>query len=294
MSDESYQPRQSLGVLKMISNGISMIFQNPVLLIGVTLLVQLFWMAFNFVISFGVFGVNPFDVTAVLGAQGNAPYQIFSTILSIIGYIMTIGIVTLAAIDAHNGYGIRLGFYIKQAASKFFVILIISIVVYLIAAIPFLLGAGVSAFMQQTSAAVFMIILMLVGVGFFFYVFAMYSMTTPAILAENVGFGALGRSRFLTKSYRGSITGVFLILMAFLAIVMLLAAAAMGLFGAASAVNIQFLVQNATGSPVFQIANALVGSTLLAYFSAVNVSIFERLRVIKEGVGLVEVANVFD
>jgi len=291
MSDAAYQEKQSLGVLKIISNGISLLVQNPILTIGIALLVQIFWMALNVGFTFGLFGINPFNVSEVLQVVSNRSYQAFSTIISIVGYVMTIGIITMANIDAHNGYGIRLGLYLTRCLKKFFVILILTVLTYVLASIPIVLLVGLGSVAQSV---VFAAIFGLVGVGVFAYIFAMFSVVTPAILAENIGFGALSRSRILTKGYRGSIIGVMVLLFAMLLILLLLAAAVIGVFGAGGNFGVPLILQATTGSLTFQVINLLVGSVLIAYFAAVNVSIFERLRSIKNGIGLVEVANVFE
>lgn len=117
------------------------------------------------------------------------------------------------------------------------------------------------------------------------WVMAVFSVTAPAIVIEGAGFAAMGRSMRLTKGYRWPILGCLTILGLSIFLLLLVPVALQNLF----------LTQNSGFT-------ALVGMVLVLSLYGVGFSLFAiaagliytRLREIKEGVGVDNLAEVFD
>ena len=123
--------------------------------------------------------------------------------------------------DVKQGVPINLGAYFQSALRAFFPLLILTIVISALAALPALLVIGGAFALGFSSAPTgsgigVMILLILLLIPLVFYVYACFSATIPAIVLENAGFSALRRSLHLTRDYRGSIIGLFLIMVVLL------------------------------------------------------------------------------
>ena len=116
------------------------------------------------------------------------------------------------------------------------------------------------------------------------WIYAVYSMTSPAIMIERVGYRGMGRSVELTRGYRWPIVGAVLI-------VWICAALIGGGIG---------FVVSMVGSAVG--GGLLVSLVLMSLAGAFGTGlggisialIYARLREIKEGVSVDQIASVFD
>ncbi|MEL7114724.1 MAG: hypothetical protein AAGP08_03895 [Pseudomonadota bacterium] len=205
-----------------------------------------------------------------LGLSEPDPFNInwFATILSVIIPMVVYGLVTALlvqlAYDAKLQRPRNMGAYLGPAFSAAVPIAVLSIVVGILVAI----GA----------------IALLIGA---LWVYAVFCVMSPAVVIERAGFGALGRSAGLTKGYRWPIVGVLIVVWVLI-----------------------FLLQFAAGFVLGLLATGLTGSTggLLFYgilFSLIGAFgygmggisvalIYARLREIKEGIGVDEIAKVFE
>lgn len=115
------------------------------------------------------------------------------------------------------------------------------------------------------------------------YVGAMFAVLTPAILVERAGFGGLGRAAALTSGYRWPILGTFVLIyiLVILALGALFAAHFL-LFGEVEGWVATVLLEGVTNT---------IAYALIAVFA---VQLYLRLRQIKEGVGPVDLAQVFE
>ena len=111
---------------------------------------------------------------------------------------------------------------------------------------------------------------------------AVFSVLSPAVVIEQIGFGGLRRSWALTKSYRWQIAGAGLpVWLCSLAILI------------AGAFPVEILASEGNyvwALPLFAATNAL-SSSLMATLASL---VYGRLREIKEGVGVDQIAAVFD
>jgi hypothetical protein len=122
-----------------------------------------------------------------------------------------------------------------------------------------------------------------------------WSVASPAAVMERTGvFGALDRSRVLTRNHRGAILGLsvlyFVILLTVQAVAHPIVFGAFGAmaFRAAPTTNVQAMLG-------VQTIVTLLVQTLTAMISAAGVaSIYYELRLIKDGVGAEQLAAVFD
>ncbi len=121
---------------------------------------------------------------------------------------------------------------------------------------------------------------MLVVPGIWLY--AVFSVVVPAIVIDRAGFGAIGRSAELTKNYRWPIVGALILIV----LCIFLFAAAIGfVFGLAL---LSFDSQGA------EIISESIGSAIGYGWTGVAIAmIFARLKEIKEGVSVSDLADVF-
>jgi hypothetical protein len=119
------------------------------------------------------------------------------------------------------------------------------------------------------------------------WIYAVFSMMPAAVVIEKVGFGGLSRSAKLTKDYRWPIIGAIILLVIIAAIVGFVA---------------MFLVGILLGTTGFTGIGLVVGILVLSLVSAVGAAlgsisvalIYARLREIKEGASVRDIAAVFD
>lgn len=112
------------------------------------------------------------------------------------------------------------------------------------------------------------------------WLYAVLSVIVPAIVIERAGFGAMGRSAALTKEYRWPILGALIVII----IIALIIGGIIGFLGAFS-----------TGGYLFGGLFEIVINGVSYGFGGILVAlIYARLREIKEGVGVDQIAAVFD
>ena len=116
----------------------------------------------------------------------------------------------------------------------------------------------------------------------------MWIVATPAYVMERPGvFGALGRSRNLTRGHRWPIFGLSVV---YFVAYFVISAVLGGIFVAAAMIAGDLNGLQITST----IANALLGTISGVVTSAGISSIYYELRMIKEGVGAAQLAAVFD
>ncbi|GHB44379.1 hypothetical protein GCM10007094_37110 [Pseudovibrio japonicus] len=181
-----------------------------------------------------------------------------ATVLQMSFYSLTTALLVQLAYDAKLGRTIQLGRYVAPAIRAAVPITVLSLI------------AGV--LMGVASIA-----LIIPGL----WVYAVFSMIAPAVVIERVGFGGLGRSANLTKDYRWPILGALILI----GIVVVIFNFIAGFAAELTADSGQFVAALAY----------LIPTTLGAGLSGVCIAlIYARLREIKEGVSVDEIALVFD
>lgn len=176
------------------------------------------------------------------------------------------GFMVQAAYDTKLGRPVRLGRYFGGALSQLLPLLICSVI-----------------------AAVLIYFAMLFVILPGLWVMAVFSMVVPVIVIERAGLGALGRSAALTKGYRWPIVGA-LFLLSLCALVFTVITTAIGI--AATAVS---------GGLHLGLIGTLLGTAWQSVELAVSYGIvfiglaliYARLREIKEGASVENLADVF-
>jgi hypothetical protein len=119
------------------------------------------------------------------------------------------------------------------------------------------------------------------------WIYAVFSVMPAAVVIEKVGFGGLGRSAALTKEYRWPIVGAIVLLGIISMVISFVAFFIVGLLAGA-------LGANAVGILVGVLLLAAI-SAIAAALSSISVAlIYARLREIKEGASVRDIAAVFD
>jgi hypothetical protein len=133
----------------------------------------------------------------------------------------------------------------------------------------------------------------LVGVGFLLlvvpglWVLAVFSVTPVAVVIERAGFGGLGRSADLTKGYRWPIVGANILIMIIAAAINFIAMFVIGLI-------IVPLGGNVTGTLIGVLGLGIITSVANGLAAILISLIYARLREIKEGASVRDIAAVFD
>ena len=172
-------------------------------------------------------------------------------------FIMSALIVRLAY-DVKTGHPLRLASYFSSTFSVLAPLLLCSL----------LTGIG-----------------MLIGFALLFvpglYLMGMWICVTPAIVIERAGLGSLSRSADLTRDYRWACVGAILLLF-------------LCLFGLGIVLNIIEAVLTAVaGELVAGIVSIVLNGIMMAFSGIFGALVYARLREIKEGTSVEQLADVF-
>lgn len=252
----------ALGVGAIVSESFSILFRN----IFSVMLLSLVPTLLTIVIS-GM--LNGFDVALGVGQPevgGSGYFVRFG--LSMVAQLALGGVTTALlvqmAYDAKLNRPIQIGRYIGPALSAMLPIAILGILSGI------LIGLGTVA-------------LILPGL----LIYAVYSVMPAAVAIEKVGFSGLGRSAALTKGYRWPIVGAAILIWIVTFVVTFGAMFLVGLLIAGTG-------GGGTGITIGVLAFAVI-SSIAAGFGSISVAlIYARLREIKEGTSVRDIAAVFD
>lgn len=260
MTDASLgQPRVPLGVGAIIGESFSILFGHFVQVIIIGFVPTLI----GFLISGLLTG---FNVALGLEAQdfsgpGSAVASVFSIVINMVVYSITTALLVQLAYDAKLSRPIRIVRYLGPAISVVVPLAIMTIAVTILVGIGFML-------------------LIVPGL----WVYAVFAVIAPVIVIERVGFGAMGRSRLLTKEYRWPIVGALILALILSMIISFVALFAVGIIASFGSIGLVLGVILFAGL-----------STLGAgYMSILLALVYARLREIKEGVNVDQIASVFD
>lgn len=193
---------------------------------------------------------------------GSVAGFIMGIVISMGFYGLTIALLVLLAYDAKQGRSRPLGEYFAPALRSIVPIVVLAFVVGILAAIGF-------------------VALVIPGI----WIYAVFAVVYPAVAIEGVGFGGMKRSAALTKGYRWPIAGVIIVI-GICSFVLNFAAG----FGGAMLFGIMgdgmIAVSLIVNSLIYAITYGLSGISIAL--------IYARLREIKEGVSVSDLAAVFD
>ncbi len=185
-------------------------------------------------------------------------------VLSILIWLVTTGAVTLAAYDARLGRAPRLGTYLARALGAAPAIVVLGTL--------YMLAVGVG-----------LMVLLVPGL----YLLARYWVMVPAVLVDGAGLGGLSRAAELTRGYRWPIVGLILGVLALNVLLSLVLGLALGAgaFAGAAALG--------QPAPLLVVADTLITAAQTALMSVFTALLYARLREIKEGLGLENLAEIF-
>lgn len=252
----------SLGVGSIIKESFSIFFGNIVKVVVLGFVPTLIGLVLSgLLLGFGVtLGTSEPDFLAPGVGVGFA----VSTIVQMGIYGVTIALLVQMAYDAKQGNSRSLTTYFGPAFK---------------AAAPIAILAIVSAILMMIG----LVLLVVPGL----WVYAVFSVMAPAVVIDKVGFRGLGRSAELTKEYRWPVLGTLIVV----GIVTVLLSVAVTFVSG-------LLISVIGVGGVGVVLSLLISALLYAFtygLSGITVAlIYARLREIKEGVSVDELAAVFD
>ncbi|MCK7612317.1 hypothetical protein [Roseibium sediminicola] len=253
------QPNAPLGIGSIIGESFSILFGK---------FFQVVLIAFGpavigLVISGLLIGFGAMSGTAepdLSGGAGSAFAILFAVIIQFVVYAVTTALLVQLAYDAKLGRSIQIGRYIGPAFSSVLPIVVLS----LVAGVLFMIGFA---------------LLIVPGL----WIYAVFAVMAPAVVIEKAGFGGLGRSAALTKEYRWPIVGAFVLIIIISIVINMVAGLIIGVISAL------------VGSVIVDVILSAALSTIGAGLGSIMVAlIYARLREIKEGVSVDQIAAVFD
>jgi hypothetical protein len=191
----------------------------------------------------------------------NWPAIVLDILIQMVVYGLATALLVQVAYDSKLGRQMSISKYISPAIGAALPIAVLGLVAGILAGIGFML-------------------LVIPGM----WIYAVYSMIAPAVVIEGAGYRAMGRSVELTRGYRWPIFGALLIMIICSALIGGGVGFVIGMLG--SAVGGGLLVSLALMSIATAVGMGLSGITISL--------IYARLREIKEGVSVDQIASVFD
>jgi len=255
-------PKLPLGVGRIISSSFSILFRNIAAVMIVAFIPSLIGQLISVAtagadVTLGVSAANPF-------VTGGATTIILGVVLQLAIQGLTIALLVQLAYDAKLGRPITPLAYISPALKAIVPIVVLSLAIGILAGIGFML-------------------LIIPGL----YIYAVFSVTTPAIMIERVGFGGMSRSASLTRDYRWPIIGALI----------LLGLCTFGLSLVSGFVVTALVLAigvNAAGIGLGLLLSALIAGLTYGLSGIGAALIYARLRDIKEGISVDDLAAVFD
>lgn len=249
-----------LGVGQIISESFSILFGN-IVAVAVAAFVPLLFMIIlsGLTLGFSVsLGAEVADPTAV----NFLPLILLNTLISVVIYGVVSAIIVQLAYDAKLGRGTNFGGYASAAIATIVPNVIQTLIVTILASFA-------------------MIALILPGI----WVYGVFAVTVPALVIERVGFGAMRRSAELTKDYRWPVIGTMIVVFIAAMILNLIPQTIAGfVLGSLSTVSIVAMV----------LLTAVLSTFTYGLIGIAIALVYARLREIKDGVGVDDLAAVFE
>ncbi|WP_136656587.1 hypothetical protein [Nitratireductor sp. XY-223] len=260
MSDTPVErPREPLGIGNIVSETFGILGGNipAVLILGgvpslASLILTRWLLGAAFVTATGNLNGDPTIVQTVYGFTA-----ILVNLIWVAVYGVAVGLFVQFAYDSKFDRPIQLARYVQRALASAVHVVVLTIIITLLA---------------------------FIGFAFFIvpglWVYAVFSVTIPAVVIERAGFDALGRSISLTKEYRWPIV--------LLTVIVAVITAVISMIGT-------FLVFFVPGGLVFDmIVLAVFYGIIYGVFGTLTFLIYARLREIKDGYGAKDLVSVFE
>lgn len=186
---------------------------------------------------------------------------LLSGLISMVGVSLITALIVRLAYDAKIGNPMRPGAYFSSALAVIVPLVICTLIV------SFAMGIAAIA-------------LIIPGL----WVYAVWCVVVPAIVIENAGFGSFGRSAQLTKEYRWPCLGAILVvgICAYIPVLLILIFFGFGMTSSGIA-----------SGAVLILIHTLATTVYLAMIGICVALIYARLREIKEGTSVEQLADVF-
>ncbi|GHC46939.1 hypothetical protein [Neogemmobacter tilapiae] len=257
MTDSTtFQAPQPLGVGSIISESFSILGRNILSVVVLALGPTLL----GLVISGLLVG---WGVTLGAGSVSPGDISIPMVILSAVIQIALAGVTTGLLIQL--AYDAKLGKPVTPMA-------------YIAPALAVIVPLTVLSFVAGLAAGIATLALIIPGL----WVYAVFSVMPAAVIIEKVGFGGLGRSVELTREYRWPIVGAVILMGICNFVIQLVAGFVIGLIAGSTGIVGALIVMGLLSAVTYGL-----GSILVAL-------IYARLREIKEGTSVRDIAAVFD
>lgn len=254
---DSAHPHIRLGILAVLGESLSLFFRRFPLFFLIAVVPSL-------MLSMIGGWVNPPQVVTaprpgigVLWQYDTAP-ELALLLLNMIVYLLVMGVTILAAYDSLLGRPVQIAVYLRRC----------------LVALPAIVVLGLAFYLLMTVGFVFLV---LPGL----YVTARYAVFVPAILVDRAGFSGLGRAAALSRGYRWPIVGGLLLLILVYVGVSILIVLLIGRIG------------GMLGEYGFILVEAVTSPIINAYSAVFTALLYARLREIKEGLGIRDLAEVF-
>lgn len=269
------QSGMSLGIGRLIAGSFSILFHTFPVVVAVGFVPSLLGAFLSGILVGLRHTVGLEDADPGAGAMA----YFLSAAIDLLVFSITTAFLVQLACDAKLGRPIRFTRYLLPALTSIVPISVLSLaiaVLLTLAAFPVIIFAVFSSF--EIFSVVLFLALAVVGI----WVYAVWSVMPPAIVVEGAGFRGLGRSAALTRGYRwpiiASIAPVWICSVA----IVLTAAALTG--------PVEAVAGLAAATVLYALANA-IGTGLVSILVSI---LYARLREIREGVSIDQIADVFD
>ncbi|WP_208354180.1 hypothetical protein [Pseudaestuariivita rosea] len=161
-------------------------------------------------------------------------------------------------------------------------------------ALTFIVPLTVLGIVITIAAGIGLVLLIVPGI----WIYAAWCVTTPAVVVERAGFGGLNRSFELTREYRWPIVGLLILLGLILIVISIPFGLVSNMMIGLNVFDIESLPSADALSSIDVMLWVLINSAASAIsygLGCVAVAlVYIRLRQIKDGVGVADVADVFD
>lgn len=247
-----------LGVGAVVSESFSILFRNIIPVMILAFIPTFFGLVVSGFLNGWGFTLGTDD--NIVGPFNWAAFAL-NMLINMVIYGLTTALLVQLAYDAKLGRPINVGRYFGPGLAAALPIAVLGMVAGILA------GLGFMA-------------LIVPGL----WIYAVFSMIAPVVVIERVGYKGLGRSAGLTKGYRWPIIGTIILIGICTALLSFVATFLVSMLGALAGGGIA--VSLVITSAISAVGYGLGGISLSL--------IYARLREIKEGVSVDQIASVFD
>ncbi|MSU88113.1 hypothetical protein GE300_00610 [Rhodobacteraceae bacterium 2CG4] len=262
MADAPFRP--PLGIGRLVTSTFGLLLRHAPLFLAISLIPSVGQAALQLF-------AYPTDFGDIAAGEPATLYltRVFAVIgISLIISLLTMGAITMAAYDVRLGNPVRVGRYLTRTLGAAPAIVVLGLLLYVAMGFGFLL-------------------LVLPGL----YLMARYWVMAPAILVERAGFRGLGRAAELTQGYRWPILGAGVLMFVVVILISIGLAEALGVAAGPNAFGTTAMLS--PGYTVVLLVQALTAAIQITLLSIFTALLYARLREIKEGLGMEDLAAVF-